>query len=751
MRCKRFLGSAFLLLGVLSGAAWADEYAGQVVDAQTGAGLPGAELASPQGSVKTDAAGRFVLTASDPAVWVRLPGYRDRQITLAGRENRVALDPLPVVQMPVVKVRGKADAERVVVSKRKIDKAEIKAAPVALFPDVSKVLQLMPGVTTGNDFSSLMFVRGGGYNEMIAVLDDMIILVPYMWGGRVSVFNPNLIESVEFSTGGFSAEWPQAMSAILNVRNKVGNAEKVQGYADLSSATLDAFLEGPAAGPAGSSFLAGLRRTQYDLVYKLFSSESQVWPYFYDGQVKLNFPLGAARLTVNSLFSVEGMTYTMKKEEGYGSAHAGDSSYHYLDRKINLSAAYAAPLSETVSTLTLLGCFYNDGSYQGVDAFSPFDSYQNQTVLQLRHNWTWVPDRRQTLKAGIHFFPGTNQSNVKAVMKVPTAANRYYEETIDHTFYSPWSHFTGAFVQDQVELIDGFLFLNPSVNAAYYSLNHQGLWDPRFGLKARITSAWDLYAAYGRYSQFPLGAQYVDAKYGNPNLKAEEAVHAIVGTKVDLAGDYFFQLEGFYKDYRHLIVSDPDPAVNFANHAIGHAYGYDLIFQKKLGGKWDGWLTYSWVVSERKITRRSDPGAFGKPAASEPVNAWYRSDADITHAVNIILNYNFNPKWKLAFTQKYSTGKPYTPVVGGAYQPAIDEYTPVTGAFNGSRMPPYMTTDLKLSMPFFELPGWSSYVQVSNLFDVKNVDAYQYRTDYSESRAIYQLPRMILGGFRYEF
>jgi hypothetical protein len=736
-----------------AGSVQGEVYTGQVTNAATGQGVNGAGFLSGAGeSAKSGADGCFSLEASVPGVSVTAFGFSDRAFTLHTGENLLPLHPLPAVVMPPVRVRGKADREKVVVSRQKVSAAEVKEVTATLFPDVVRVLQLMPGVTTDNDFSANMFVRGGGFDETIAVLDDMVVLVPTIWGGRVSVFNPNLVDSVDFSTGGFTAEWPQAMSAILNVHNKVGNPERLKGFVDLSSAALDVFLEGPlAGGPEGSSFLVGLRRTQYDLVYKYLSDENQVWPYFYDGEAKFYFPLGPAHLTVNALFSVEGMDFLIKKEPGYGLEHEGDSNYHYLDRKFNFSAAYDTPVTDRLSVMTLLGCFYNDGSYQLADVLTPFDTYQNQTILQLRHLWKFLPDDHQIIKAGLNVFSGDSDATVKATVKIPTAENRNFEQTIDHTFHSPWNHFSSVFLEDNVELIDDLLYLDPSANAQYYSLTRQWLADPRCGLKVRLSRDCDVYAATGQYSQFPLGAQYLDNQYGSPDLQAQAAIHYIVGTKITPGADYFFQLEGYYKDYRNLLVSDPDPASNYTNHAVGHAYGYDLIFQKKLGGSWDGWFTYSYVVSERKITQRSDPRAFGKPDQPEPVGQWVRADGDITHAFNVIINYNFSPEWKLAFTQKYSTGKPITAIAGGNAQPAIGEYTPVYGDYHGDRMQPYMTTDIKLSMPLGGWRGWSSYVQVSNLFDVKNVDSYQYRTDYSDKRPVYQLPRMILGGVRYEF
>jgi len=616
MRIGVVLAVGLCMAGTLS--AGAEVYHGNVVDAATQERLPGAEITSASGAkTLSDKTGEFSLETQDSRAKVALPGYAGLDVILQVNGNRIALKALPAVQMAPVKVRGKADADKVVVSRQKVSEAEVKEVTVGLFPDVVRVMQLMPGVTTDNDFSANMFVRGGGFDEMIAVLDDMIILAPYLWGGRLSVFNPNLVDSVDFSTGGFPAEWPQAMSAVLNVHNKVGNLDKVRGFVDLSATTLDVFLDGPIPeGPAGSSFLVGLRRTQYDLVQKLYVHDNAVLPYFYDGQAKLSFPLGAAHLTVNSIFSVEGMNYVMKKESGYGSQNEGDSNYYYLDRKVNLSAAYDTPLTDAVSVKTLLGVFYNDGSYQFADVQNPYNAYQNQTILQLRHIWKILPDKHEIIQAGINGFLGDGDATMKATYKVPTAADTYFVETIDHTFHMPWSDFSGVFVQDDIELIDDFLYLNPSANAQVYSLSHQWLWDPRCGIKAKLTHDWDLYAATGRYSQFPLDSQYLDAQYGNPNLKAEEAIHYILGTKLELGNHYFFKLEGYYKDYHNLITTDPDPAVNYTNNAVGHAYGYDFIFQKKIGEKWDGWITYSYVVSERKVTQRSDPALFGKPAAA---------------------------------------------------------------------------------------------------------------------------------------
>jgi len=344
-------------------------YTGQVVDGLTGDGIAGAEIIDQAGRrVKTEAEGAFGLETDRPEILVTMPGFQERRYTLKENEpNRIELSLKGVYQMGKVEVKAKPDAKKVVVSKQHIEKEAVKKVTTTLFPDVAKVVQMLPGVTTSNDFSSLLYVRGGDPDEVIAVLDNMIILSPYIWGGAVSVFNPNLVEEVDFSTGGFPAEWPQAMSGIMNVKNRVGNPERFKGFVDLGAAALDVFVEGPLAGNLGggedSSFLLGLRRTDYDLVMKFaMGGEDMVYPYFYDGQLKTTLPLKNGTVTLNSIFSIEGMAFRIKPEEGYGSRE--EMNFHYLDKKLTMGLSYDLKLSETLTVMTLAGLYTSAGDFK---------------------------------------------------------------------------------------------------------------------------------------------------------------------------------------------------------------------------------------------------------------------------------------------------------------------------------------------------------------------------------------------------
>jgi len=753
--------SLTLALLLYAAAAWAVPYTGQVVDELTGDPVAGAEVSDRQGqAVKTNEDGTFVLETEDPNVKVAMPGFQEAAFMLKPDEtNRIALKLKGVYQIEKVEVKASPDAKKVVVSKQRMEKEEIKKVTTTIFPDVAKAVQLLPGVQASSDFSSLLYVRGGDPDEVVSVLDDMLIPNPYMWGGLVSIFDPAMVESVEFSTGGFPAEWPQAMSAILNVKNKVSSPERFAGFADVSAASLDLFLQGPLAGNLGgsqdSSFLAGVRRTYYDLQQRLMYPDkdtNMTYPYFYDGQLKASLPLKYGTVTVNSHFSVEGMDMVTKAEEGYDAAHAGDSTFDYVVSQMQLGVSHDLKLSDQASVLTLAGIQLSSSDAQ-VLSNVPVESKQTAALWQLRNVWQWLPNDRHIVKAGLHFFPGSAELSYKIRYKVatPNSPSGYYEETITQDARLDYTY-SGVFVQDDIEVLEDLFFVSPGVNGQYFRNTGQWIGNPRMALKVKLTPAWETYVAGGLYSQFALDATGLDDKIGNPHLLARESLHYVWGSKMDVGQDFSVQLESYYKDYRNLVTPDPDPTVNFTNNAVGHAYGVDLIIQKKVTGNWDGWLTYSYLKSERKITARNDPRLYGKPEDPPPVGEWYPADTNRPHTVNLIVKSTITPGWKLALTQKYCTGKPYTPVVGREAHPTDPNvWSPQYGDYNSARMPDFWSTDIKLAMPVGRFKGWTAYCQLSNIFNVKNVDSYQYRTDYSDKREINQYPFMVIGGIRFEF
>jgi outer membrane receptor protein involved in Fe transport len=743
----------FVFFMVMPALLWAETYSGQVLNGTTQLPMVDATIAASDGvRTRTNAQGYFQLESAVPQVRVSHPGFQEKNLVLQNVANRIELFEYDVYEMDQFVVVAEKDDDLIKISKQKLSHEVIKQTTVTLFPDVMKVVQLLPGVTSAHEFSSLLFVRGGDPNEVLAILDNMVIMDPYLWGGSVSIFNPNLVESVDFYSGGFSAEWPQAMSGILKVKNKIGNPEKFKGFVDLSATTLDVFVEGPFWGPEASSFMLGLRRTHYDLIIGLFfQDENLVFPFFYDGQFKINMPFENNMIAINSIYSFEGMRMSVKPEEGYGSENVEEMSFQYKDLNMNLSVSSDYQISEDLSVLTLLGVYYNQGDFSFDNSFSPFNMDREQAIMQLRHVWQWEVGGGHKVRSGLYYFPATGEANLKRTISIPTSNNTRYEETIETKLETDWINFAGVFAQDEMTIIDKLLYANPSVNVQYYTANSQWMVNPRLMFKVQPQRGWEITLASGLYSQYPISAQQIDDELGNSDLRAEEAIHYVLGTKINIEDDLSVQVDGYYKDYRNLIVSDDDSDINYTNHERGYAFGVDIMIKKEFGGKWDGWLTYSYLKNRRRIDQRTDPTTLGMPESNTPYQEWYAPGSERPHTLNLIANYNFSKEWKLALTQKFASGKLYTPIVGATYQPAINEYIPVSGEYNSGRYPSYFSTDIKLTMPLFELESGYAYLQVSNLFNVQNVNSDQYKTDYSDKREINQLPRLIIGGVRFEF
>ena len=181
------------------------------------------------------------------------------------------------------------------------------ALPIYLF----RTVQLLPGVQTLNDFSSALYVRGSTPDQNLIMLDGITVYNPYHLGGIFSTFNTDAIKEADFHAGGFPARYGGRMGAILNVINREGNTEEIEGHANISLISSKVLLEGPLPkykGLKGSWMIAG-RRTYFDQFFNalvaLFDGPSDFkFPYyFYDYQMKVNVDLSQDhRLTYSRFY-----------------------------------------------------------------------------------------------------------------------------------------------------------------------------------------------------------------------------------------------------------------------------------------------------------------------------------------------------------------------------------------------------------------------------------------------------------------
>ena len=166
--------------------------------------------------------------------------------------------------------RIERESESVKMSTIKLQTAQIREVPSLLGEkDVLKVLQLMPGIQKGSEGSSGLYVRGGGPDQNLIILDDAIVYNANHLFGFFSLFNGNALKSVELTKGGFPARFGGRLSSVLEMNMKEGNKEEWHGEGGVGLISSNITIEGPLKKNKSSILISG-RRTYADLILRPF-------------------------------------------------------------------------------------------------------------------------------------------------------------------------------------------------------------------------------------------------------------------------------------------------------------------------------------------------------------------------------------------------------------------------------------------------------------------------------------------------
>ncbi|WP_229208747.1 TonB-dependent receptor [Dyadobacter luticola] len=304
----------FLAFTMLSWPLYAQEkvsLSGFVREAGSKEQLPGVNvyIAGTAIAAATNGYGFYSLTipASDSVIITfSYVGYEkvERQIRLRqDTKLDIFLSTANQLKEVVVSARKQDDhvSHSAQMSKLEVPIQQLKKIP-ALFgeKDIMKVLQLMPGVQKGTEGQTGLYVRGGGPDQNLIILDEAVVYNANHLFGFFSVFNSDAIKSVELTKGGFPARYGGRLSAVLDMQMKEGAKDKLHGEGGIGLISSRLTLEGPLANKKASFLISG-RRTYIDLLAKPLikmaqkDSESQTKPgyFFYDLNAKLNYDLGA--------------------------------------------------------------------------------------------------------------------------------------------------------------------------------------------------------------------------------------------------------------------------------------------------------------------------------------------------------------------------------------------------------------------------------------------------------------------------
>ncbi len=721
----RYLYLLFLLFLALLPAAPAQgqqraSLSGFVRDAATGETLLMANvvLVGTQKGAATNNAGYYSLSAVEPGAYTVAAtylGYEDArlQVTLAPGENGrldIALQPRSVeVEEVVVSAGRRQDEEARNIGISQMTTAAIKQLPRVFEPDVFRSLQLLPGVKSSSDFSSGLYIRGGGPDQTLILLDRNTVYNPSHFFGFFSSFNPDAIKDVRLFKGGYPSEYGGRLGAVVDIYNKDGNRNQVHGGASVGLLASRAIIEGPYR--KGSWMLAARRSTIDPLLSALREGGTESIPdlfYFYDLNGKVNFDAGR-----NDKFSLAGYSGTDRLDFEF----LEDAGVNIALGNRTLSANWTHLFSPRLfSNFTFTSSrYFSDPKF----VFSSTKYARTNRIYDnsAKGDLEFAPDGRHALKGG--FWAGSFTMDLE---------DRFDENvTLDKRIQTTY---TSAYVQDTYRP-SSLLMLQGGLRLNYFSEGDFLRLEPRLSVEYRPLERTRVQLGYGRYYQFLslISSELFSAfdiwlttDKGVPPAFGDQYV---AGVKNYLGRDINLDAEVYYRTMRDLFELDPflvDAAgVEYRNifrYGIGNAYGAEFMLEKTRG-RISGFAGYTLGKTQRKFPNIND-------------EQFYAPKYDRTHDLNLVMNYRLARKWRVSSVFTYATGQAYTEPGGQFRMPDYPFATDVPGGvisrYNAARLPAYHRLDLGITKigRLFGAANYEFQAQVINAYNRRNIWFYLF-------------------------
>jgi len=703
---------------------------GYVEDANSGESLLGATVwhASSSSGTTANIYGHYsiALPAGEQEVLFSYLGYTPQKIAI-NLKGDVKLDikltaGLELGEAVVESSASERIEEQVQMSKIDVPIDQIKRLPaIAGEVDLLKSLQLLPGVQSGNEGSSGIYVRGGSPDQNLIMLDGVPLYRVSHLFGFFSVFNADAVRKISITKGGYPARFGGRLSSILEVTMKEGHKNEVHGAGSISMLASKLTLEGPIAKDKASFMISG-RRTYLDLLLNPIiqasnTDQSSVDPayFFHDLNAKVNWRIGAKDRIYLSTF--QGLDdFGLKSKDSFNnSTEEIDLGLDWRNSVLALrwNHEWRADLFSNVTLMKSRYDFNTGFDFKsteqdgGAEITSRFASLYNSGIRDLggRIDFDFTPNNRHFVRFGGNltrhrFQPGATQ----AILDFGD------EFSLDTTIGSPNLFSTESFVylEDEINLGED-LTLNVGGHAS--ALFVEGVnyfsFQPRLALNRRLPSGIALKASYAEMTQFvnlltnegltlptdlwlPSTAQ----------IRPQQSWQAAIGAAKTL-GEIEVSIEGYYKEMEGLLgykegASFGSAAFNLSSNTTwedevtqgeGRSYGAEVLFQKKRG-RTSGWLGYTLSWTDRQF---------------DDVNNGQRFPFtyDRRHDLSVVLIHDLSDKWTLSGTWVYGTGRALT-LNEVTYASVIPDYegglSPISldipSNRNAFRMSPYHRLDL---------------------------------------------------------
>ena len=568
-------------------------------------------------------------------------------------------------------------------------------------PDILKTIQLTPGVKPAGEGNSGFYVRGGGIDQNLILLDEAPVYSASHLLGFFSVFNSEALKNASLMKGSIPAEYGGRASSVLDIQMNEGNLKTygVSGNLGLISSNLT--VEGPIAKDKSSFMLSG-RRTYADLFLNLSKEEDikNTYLYFYDLNLKTNYKINSRnRIYLSGYLGRDDFGY--KKEFGFDwGSITGTLRWNHIfgERLFSNTSLIFSNYSYNINVAHDLDLKISS-EIQNVNLKQDFSFYVN-SANTLKFGFNIINHRilpgEVAVNEGYSYIPPENISRRKAVEWAAYVSNSMRATEKLRLYYGlRLALFSNIGSGEFYEFDENNELIKTTEIKEGKIYKTQGGLEPRLAVNYALNEMSSVKASYNRIYQFlHLLTNTTTTTPTDLWLPSSNNVKPQVADQVSLGyfrnfknNEFESSLEIYYKDLQNQIdyKNGADLVFNSTVESElvfgrGWAYGAELMVKRNTG-RLNGWLSYTWS----KTMRQFDEISSGNP---------FPARHDRTHDVSLVAMYDISRKLKFSATWVYYTGNAVT-FPSGKYEvdgKTIGYYT----ERNGYRMPDYHRLDLGL-------------------------------------------------------
>jgi hypothetical protein len=750
----------FLLLGFLPLLVTAQQkytISGTVRDSANGESVIGSSIWIPEAKtgVNTNAYGFYSITlpAGKYTLIISYVGRQPKSIPIDLQKNEkrnieLSESSVSLGSVEITAERGDKNVSSTEMSSDHLDMQQIKAIPVLFGEvDILKTITLLPGVMSAGEGNTGFYVRGGGADQNLVLLDEATVYNASHLLGFFSIFNADAIKDMTLIKGGIPAEYGGRLASVLDVHMNDGNSKTytVKGGIGLIASRLT--VEGPMIKDKGSFLITG-RRTYADVFLKLFGSNAQARSsslYFYDLNVKANYRFSEKdKLFLSGYFGRDVFGLSGQFGINWGNATGTLRWNHIFNDKLFLNTS--AIVSDYRYNIDITSGSSNFGITSGVRDY----------VLKLAFEY-YLNDKNK-IKFGAQstfhvFTPGSISTNGTRLVNDLNIDQKYSLENAiyisdEQTLTPKLSVNYGLRYVLFDQLGPGKIFhydttgaiTDTSIYKSGKLIQQYGSLEPRLAVRYTLSTTSSVKASYTRTSQFiqllsnTTASTPTDLWVPSGNtIKPQLGDQYAMGYFRNFHNNMFeASVEVYYKNMQNQI--DYKPGANIVLNPVvesqlyfgkGRSYGSEFLLRKNTGA-FTGWISYTLSRTERQFPYINN-------------NSWYPAKQDRTHDISVVLMYSLGKTWTFGAVWIYATGNAVTfPVAQYQFENHVVAYY---SDRNGYRMPAYHRLDLSATLhrpkkKRFEAEWDFSVYNVYNRHNAYSIEFQQDPNNPSQTQAV---------------